>query len=365
MGPALITRLARTPPVTAVPGPLAAVLYLSAAGAALALAGPREDRVLVALVVLSLAAGVAVASWRWVVLPVCFFAVLELTPWAYSFDELAAVVAAGAIVVGLVVRRGVGVPDELQASDAVVRRLQTPAASGLLRRVASRRALDERIDLLRLRLDAFPHGRYQPIDALPGHVKRADGSVSRWRAMRPLVDRLDVATAVDIGANEGYFSLQLGSLGVTTVALEAAPTNYRTALLAVKRTGLDNVGVLAFEVRADTVEMTPAADCTVFLSLWHHLVRNQGLETATAITARLWEKTARVMFFDTGEDEMPDSFELPAMTPDPRTWLEGYLTATCPGSRVEHLGRHAAFDAEGNPCERNLFAVVRTAPASR
>ena len=57
---------------------------------------------------------------------------------------------------------------------------------------------------------------------------------------------------------------------------------------------------------------------------------------------------------------MPDSFDLPAMTPDPRAWLEGYLTATCPDSRVEHLGAHAAFDADGNPCERHLLAVVRT-----
>ncbi len=361
MAPALQARIARTPPVTVVPGPLAAALYLVAAGAVLIVAGPQEDRVLVAMLVLSLAAGLAVASWRWVVLPVCFFAVLELTPWDYSFDELVAVVAVAAIVLGLVVRRGVSVTQDRQASDAVVRRHQASAAAGLLGRVVSRQTLDERIDFLRLRLDAFPHGRYQPIDALPGRVKRADGSVSRWRAMRDVVERLDVSTAVDIGANEGYFSLQLGSLGVTTVALEAAPNNYRTALLAVKRTGLDNVGVLAFEVRADTVEMTPAVDCTVFLSLWHHLVRDQGLETATDITARLWEKTARVMFFDTGQDEMPDSFNLPAMTPDPRTWLEGYLTATCPGSQVQHLGEHAAFDAEGNPCERHLLAVVRTA----
>ena len=194
---------------------------------------------LIALLVLSLAAGVVVASWRWVVLPVGFFAVLELTPWDYSFDELAAVVAAGAIVVGLVVRRGISVTQDRQASHAVVRRQQSPLGADLLRRVVSRRALDERIDLLRLRLDTFPHGRYQPIDGLPGRVKRADGSVSRWEAMRPLVERLDVSTAVDIGANEGYFSLQLGSLGVTTVALEAAPNNYRTALLAgqARRTG--------------------------------------------------------------------------------------------------------------------------------
>jgi hypothetical protein len=49
------------------------------------------------------------------------------------------------------------------------------------------------------------------------------------------------------------------------------------------------------------------------------------------------------------------------MTPDPRSWLEAYLARTCAGSRVEHLGRHRAFDPEGGLAERNLFAVVKSA----
>jgi hypothetical protein len=68
-----------------------------------------------------------------------------------------------------------------------------------------------------------------------------------------------------------------------------------------------------------------------------------------------------VLFFDTGESEMPASYGLPSMTPDARAWLEDYLGRTCGGGRVEHLGRHRAFDPEGGPVERNLFAVVRTA----
>ena len=158
----------------------------------------------------------------------------------------------------------------------------------------SRERLDGWIDLVRLRLDSFPSGRYQPIAALPGRVaKRADGSVSRWAAIAPVVRELGVRTAVDLGAGEGYFSIQLGASGVTTVAVESAPNNQRTAQLAVRRSGLDNVGILAFEVREDTVELIPTAGCVVFLSLWHHLVRDDGLETTTAMTARIWSKAAR------------------------------------------------------------------------
>jgi hypothetical protein len=47
------------------------------------------------------------------------------------------------------------------------------------------------------------------------------------------------------------------------------------------------------------------------------------------------------------------------MTPDARSWLTSYLAETCPGSRVDHLGTHKAFDPHGQPVERNLFAVIR------
>jgi hypothetical protein len=247
-----------------------------------------------------------------------------------------------------------------QASGDTVRRHQSERRTRLLRRFLSRGQLDEWIDLLRLRLDTFPRGRYQPIAALPGRVaKRAEGSLTRWDAIAPVASELGVRTAVDIGANEGFFSLQLGAQGVTTVALEAAPPNQRTAMLAIRRSRLDNVGLLSFALRDETVALVPPADCTVFLSLWHHLVRDDGLEMATSLTERIWAKTGKVMFFDTGEDEMPPSFGLPEMTPDARTWLEGYLSFTCAGAEVRHLGSHAAFDADGNPCRRNLFAVVR------
>jgi hypothetical protein len=77
------------------------------------------------------------------------------------------------------------------------------------------------------------------------------------------------------------------------------------------------------------------------------------------MTATIWSRTGKVLFFDTGENEMSPEYGLPAMTPDARSWLTSYLAETCPGSRVDHLGTHKAFDPHGQPVERNLFAVIR------
>jgi hypothetical protein len=98
--------------------------------------------------------------------------------------------------------------------------------------------------------------------------------------------------------------------------------------------------------------------------VWHHIVRARGLAYATQLVASLWEKTERILFFETGEDEMPASWGLPALEPDARTWLAGYLGRTCPDASIIHLGCHdAGIDNGGRPAARNLFAVVRAPDA--
>ena len=231
----------------------------------------------------------------------------------------------------------------------------------LVQRAQVREGLDDVLDRLRFRIDVFPNGLYQPVRSLPrSAASRSSGSESRWDAIAPVIRSEAVKSAVDIGACEGYFAIELAEAGVHTIAIESAPGNYRTMLFAVKRSGTPNVGVLAMEVAPENVDTLPVSDCVLCLSIWHHFVRSHGLEQATAMLEAIWQRSRKVMFFDTGETEMTPDYGLPPMLPDPRSWLADYLGRTCTGSRVEHLGLHAAFDPAGNPCRRNLFAVIRT-----
>jgi hypothetical protein len=224
----------------------------------------------------------------------------------------------------------------------------------------ARLALDNGIDLLRLRLDALPDGLYQPVPGLGVRAaKRAVGTESRWAAMEPIIARLGVRSAMDVGANVGYFPIKLAGRGTPALALDSDPRNVRTIATAVRRNRLTNVAVMNIEIRPDTIDLLPATDCTIFLSVWHHLVRNQGLDTATQLLRELWARTGKVLFFDSGEEEMPESFGLPPMVPTPRAWLTDYLRETCMGGRVEYLGKHRAFDAAGRPADRGLLALIR------
>jgi hypothetical protein len=78
---------------------------------------------------------------------------------------------------------------------------------------------------------------------------------------------------------------------------------------------------------------------------------------------QVWARAGKVMFFETGENEMPPEYGLPAMTPTPRAWLQQFLQRTCPASRIECLGEMKAFAPGGSETlavvHRQLFAVIR------
>jgi len=242
---------------------------------------------------------------------------------------------------------------------------------GMLKEVLRRRRLDGAIDRIRLAIDTFPqtgplsklsYVSYQPLPWLGlTKGKRVAGSVSRWQAIASVLDELDgVETAADLGANVGYFTINVAERGIASIAVESNPVAYRTALYAIEKAGVGNAAVLTLELSSETLKLLPEVDVMVFLSLWHHLTRAEGLEVATELLRGIWARTRRVLFFDTGENEMPPEFRLPRMEPDGKTWLADFLARKCEGGEVRHLGLHDAFDAEGRPARRNLFAVVRS-----
>ena len=98
-------------------------------------------------------------------------------------------------------------------------------------------------------------------------------------------------------------------------------------------------------------------------------MRINGLDCATELLSTVWDKCGQVMFFETGEDEMPERFGLPVMTPSPQEWLRQYLGRTCANSTVTEVGRYKAFAPGGdegrNVSYRSLFMVTRQGTTSQ
>jgi hypothetical protein len=338
----------------------AALIYIASLSVVLVQEWNEPKLLVVAFFGPSLLAGLLIKRFAALLLPLVVIAFSRL--WVPMVDEDPFFAMMGGLLVGIVLARVLerqqSARSEPAQSDARAHR--SPGVKRVAKRVVSRDGIDNILDHVRFRIDTFPHGVYQPVASLPaGRATRGVGSESRGEAILPVVREQGVESAVDIGACEGYFSIMLGEAGIPTIALEGAAGAARTAAFAVRRSGLEDVGVLTLELTPDNVVLVPASDCTICLSIWHHFVRYNGLDAATEMLATIWSRTDKVLFFDTGENEMTPEYGLPEMTPDARSWLTGYLAETCEGSRIEHLGTHAAFDPAGQTVERNLFAVIR------
>src|SRR3954447_6857586 len=103
-------------------------------------------------------------------------------------------------------------------------------------RLIRRDSVDRAIDWMRFRLDTFPRLDYQPLPWLGlERAARSAGTDSRWTAMAAVLDEVNPASALDIGANVGWFTHKLASRGVPVVGVESNPKYYRTALYALRR----------------------------------------------------------------------------------------------------------------------------------
>ena len=175
-----------------------------------------------------------------------------------------------------------------------------------------RAKVDAALDWARFRLDTFPRLDYQPIPAAGLHQAKRDGGVhSRWQAIERALD--DVAehplTALDLGANVGFFSFQLAERGYRVMSVEQEGKFFRPLRrMAGRFEGPGLVVPTATTVDERSVALLPDVGVTIFLSVWHHIVRWNGMATAMDVLGTVWSRTHGVLFFESGEHELDDSW---------------------------------------------------------
>jgi hypothetical protein len=215
----------------------------------------------------------------------------------------------------------------------------------------------------RYQFDSLFDPVYLPDDHLPKTLRsssRAEGTYSRWEQLRPALERSDVRNAVDLGCNTAWFAIEMGQMGIATLGIEDHPAYHRNALYAARRSRLRNVAIAKMDLSPSSLPLVPEVDCVLFLALWHHLVKDQGLAAATCILRHCWERTRKLLIFETVEASAAAEFGIPAMLPDAHTWLRRYLAETCEGAQISLLGTHAPARPD-NTTEppRSMFALTR------
>lgn len=151
----------------------------------------------------------------------------------------------------------------------------------------------------------------------------------RLKAMTDAIDFSKVDSYVDIGCQIGYFVFSLAStypnLQAHGIDQELASSLYNKALH--KLYTLENCNFSRLLVDKNTVKDIKPATVISLLSVWHHIVYNQGKPSGDRIIQEL-RKKCKYFVFETGQfDEkgMPWTQSLDFMGNDPDTWLVHYL----------------------------------------
>jgi SAM-dependent methyltransferase len=207
---------------------------------------------------------------------------------------------------------------------------------------------------------------YQPLPWIGRlDAKRGEGSAARLDAMCSFLDQHGVhkGCVLDVGCNVGFFSLSLAERGYLAFGVDSSETDLKIARAAASRISDGRFNAINMHVDVSTVRYLPRADVVLCLSVWHHWVREQGLDSATEILQALGESAGKVVFFETGEAEMTPEYGLPFTGMSARAWIREYLRGAFPGSTVWELGTYQAF-APGDktvirPVERALFGVSK------
>ncbi|MBI4616140.1 MAG: hypothetical protein HY720_21165 [Planctomycetes bacterium] len=120
------------------------------------------------------------------------------------------------------------------------------------------------------------------------------------------------------------------------------------------------VAFAPLEVTPVSAEALPSFDVVLCLSVFHHWVKHHGEPGARRIVGPLAARTKRHSVFETGQPDEDAAWapNVSFMLPDPRSWIEGFLTGLGL-ARVRCLG---AFPAAVSPVRRLLFVASRGDP---
>jgi len=226
---------------------------------------------------------------------------------------------------------------------------------------------------IQFQFDVFPPGgewSYQPLPWINlNRVKRGQGTKSRFEAIEASLAGLSISSGMDIGCHVGYFCFAMAQKGIPMLGIDVDPRSIRIAQYVANKIGIQNIVFCPMAVSTATMCLLPKVDIVLLLSVWHHWVREHGFETAGQMLSAVWERSGKVLFFESGETEMTPEFGLSAMGNSPKEWLTNYLGNSCADSEIIHLGQFKAFAPSGNENRnvvyRNLFQVVRKTKASQ
>ena len=158
------------------------------------------------------------------------------------------------------------------------------------------------------------------------------------KAKRPCKDRLALiindmedppAKVSDIGCQIGFFSFSLAERGYSVTGYDM---NARNIQICHMLNGLSHLSPKPtfknIALIPETAESFEAADYTLCLAVFHHIIYYHGLPVAQELVHVLRNKTRKKLYFEIGQSNEPVepwAKDMPDMGSDPIVWISEFL----------------------------------------
>ena len=212
---------------------------------------------------------------------------------------------------------------------------------------------DDRLDELRRLLDDPDVEPYQPIygltGLLPGEPRRS--CIDRCRAIEHYLGQIHDLRLLDIGSSLGYVSFHFAERGAEVTGWESHLKNAEVARQVSRITGID----VDFRTnRFDGESIDEIADSTydvaLLLSVVHHLVDADGLESVQALMADLLGRVPTLILELACKGENPDLY-WDAAQPDNELAIFDAVRDNVKIVKIGEFGNHLSHH------QRPLYAV--------
>jgi hypothetical protein len=183
-----------------------------------------------------------------------------------------------------------------------------------------------------------------------------------WDRLRPILANLDghSGTSLDIGSNEGFFTLALADHGYRAQGLDPDLKNVRLAQGISRSLRLPNARFSLGKLTPSNVGELEEYDVILCLSVFHFWVGEFGQDPAVEIMMEMARRCRSRLFFESGQPSDPVYRSLMSfMEPDPREWIHDLLTrAGFP--QVDCVGQFSfSGEDEASGPTRYLFVASR------
>ncbi|MCM8530274.1 MAG: class I SAM-dependent methyltransferase [Lentisphaeraceae bacterium] len=183
-------------------------------------------------------------------------------------------------------------------------------------------------------------------------------SEKRLAAIESYLPKEMALTCMDIGCNLGYFTFNMAKRGAYCLGIDYGKQEIKGARNIADYNNVDNVAFSQYEITKDNACKFPKFDVVICLSVYHHWVRKDGVDTADEIMTKLAASSSKYFIFDTGqpdEENVTWANELKFMGDDIDSWGKRYFE-NLGFSKVENLG---TFSASVSTIKRHLFIATR------